>query len=361
MGLGLAGLLLVRDATDAILESADGDFSEVVLDPLAPSFESYVSSTPTHLLGIKGVNGELASIALLSLFADDIGGTAGVFPIDLLITETASIGEIYSTVSGSEFIFELGRYLKLGFNASSFITEEDLVAYFDVATPLTVSLNDPLIELDDGQPKVVFESGQLVLSPSDVYRYLAWESDDESSYNRWLRHKNFWESWLASLTADQTEDLGGEWQEKELNRMLRGLSSGNVIIQNLNLLEVEDSNRYLRVEEEFLSAMLLEVVPFPVAPFETGRAKIKLLDGIGGVDIVNAFVPKLVAAGAEIKLIGNADQFGVGESLITYYDESYLDFVEAFSTAIGGSKIEFEPLPESAVDVIILIGGNSIE
>ena len=35
VGLGLAGLLLVRDATDAILESADGDFSEVVLDPLA--------------------------------------------------------------------------------------------------------------------------------------------------------------------------------------------------------------------------------------------------------------------------------------------------------------------------------------
>ena len=63
-----------------------------------------MSSTPTHLLGIKGVNGELVSIALLSLFTDDIGGTAVVFPIDLLITETASIGEIYSTVSESEFI-----------------------------------------------------------------------------------------------------------------------------------------------------------------------------------------------------------------------------------------------------------------
>ena len=62
--------ILVRDATDAILESADGDFSEVVLDPLAPGFESYVSSTPTHLLGIKGVNGELVSIALLSLFTE---------------------------------------------------------------------------------------------------------------------------------------------------------------------------------------------------------------------------------------------------------------------------------------------------
>ena len=361
MGLGLGALLLVRDATDAILESADGDFGEVVLDPQAPGFESYVASTPTHLLGIKGVNSELVSIALLSLFTNDMGGTAVVFPVDLLIAENASISEIYSTVSEAEFIFELGRYLKLGFNSTSFITEEDLVDYFELVAPLTVSLNDPLIELDDGQPKVVYESGQLVLGPSDVYRYLAWESDNESSYNRWLRHKNFWESWLGTLKVYETEALGGEWREKELNRMLRGLSSGNLIIQNLDLLEVEDSNRYLRVEEEFLSAILLETVPFPVAPFESGRAKIKLLDGIGGVDIVNAFVPKLVAAGAEVKLIGNAEQFGVRESLITYYDETYLKFADAFSTAIGGSSIKFEPIPESPVDLIILIGGNSIE
>ena len=135
LGLGFAALLLVRDATDAILESADGDFGEVVLDPQAPGFESYVSSTPTHLLGIKGLNGELVSIALLSLFTDDIGGTVVVFPVDLLITENASISEIYSTVSEPEFILELGRYLQLGFTAISFITEEDLVAYFEVATP----------------------------------------------------------------------------------------------------------------------------------------------------------------------------------------------------------------------------------
>jgi len=360
-GLGLAALLLVRDATDAILESSDGDFTEVILDPLAPGFESYVTSTPTHLLGIKGENSELVSLALLSLFIDDKGGTVVVFPVDLLIAENASIREIYSTTSEPEFISELGRYLNMGFNATSFITAESLEDFFEVAVPLAVSLNDPLIELDDGEPRIVYESGQLALSPSEVYSYLAWESDDESSYNRWLRHKNFWESWLGSLTGDETETLNNEWREKELNRMFQGLSAGNLIIQNLTLIEVEGPNRYLRVEEEFLSAMLLETVPFPIAPYEGGRAKIKLLDGIGGVDMVNTFVPQLVAAGAEIKLIGNAEQFGVRESVITYHDEAYLNLAESFSTAIGSSSIEFEPLSESAVDVTVLIGGNSIE
>ena len=360
-GLGLAALLLVRDATDAILESSDGDFTEVILDPLAPGFESYVTSTPTHLLGIKGENSELVSLALLSLFIDDKGGTVVVFPVDLLIAENASIREIYSSTSEPEFILELGRYLNMGFNATSFITAESLEDFFEVAVPLAVSLNDPLIELDDGEPRIVYESGQLALSPSEVYSYLAWESDDESSYNRWLRHKNFWESWLGSLTGDETETLNNEWREKELNRMFQGLSAGNLITQNLTLIEVEGPNRYLRVEEEFLSAMLLETVPFPIAPYEGGRAKVKLLDGIGGVDMVNTFVPQLVAAGAEIKLIGNAEQFGVRESVITYHDEAYLNLAESFSTAIGSSSIEFEPLSESAVDVTVLIGGNSIE
>ena len=361
LGLGLAALLLVRDATDAILESTDGDFTEIILDPLAPGFESYVTSTPTHLLGLKGANGELVSIALLALFADDIGGTAIVFPVDLLIAEDASISEKYLTVSEPEFISELGRYLKLGFNASSFLTEEDLVKYFQVATPLVVALNDPLIELDDGEPQIIYESGELALLPSEIYSYLSWESDNESGYNKWLRHKNFWESWLSSLKTDETETLANEWPERELNRMFRGISSGNLLIQNLNLFEVQDSNKYLRLEEDFLSALLLEVVPFPIAPYENGRAKVKLLDGIGGIDMVNTFVPKLVSAGAEIKLIGNAQQFGAPKTLITYYDEAYLNFAEAFSEAIAGSSIEFEPLSESAVDVTVLIGGNSLE
>ena len=361
LGLGLAALLLVRDATDAILESADGDFTEIILDPLAPGFESYVASTPTHLLGLQGANGELVSIALLALFADDIGGTAIVFPVDLLIAEDTSISEMYLTVSEPEFISKLGRYLKLGFNASSFITEEDLVKYFQVSVPLVVSLDDPLIELDDGEPEIIYESGELALPPSEVYSYLAWESDNESSYNKWLRHKNFWESWLSSLTTDETETLENEWRERELSRIFRGISFGNLIMQNLNLFEVHDSSKHLRLEEDFLSALLLEVIPFPIAPYENGRAKVKLLDGIGGIDMVNTFVPELVSAGAEIKLIGNAQQFGVRETLITYYDEAYLNFAEAFSEAIAGSSIEFEPLSESPVDVTVLIGSNSLE
>ena len=72
-------------------------------------------------------------------------------------------------------------------------------------------------------------------------------------------------------------------------------------------------------------------------------------------------MPLLVGAGAEIKVIGNADQFGVSESIVTYYDEADYNFADAFSNVLAGSAIVFEPLPESAVDISVVIGLSSVE
>ena len=94
--LGLLALLLVRDATTAILESADGEFEEVVLDPLAPGYETYVTSTPTHLMIIENRDQKFVSAALLSLFVNEIGGTAVILPGELLITSETSIEETYN-------------------------------------------------------------------------------------------------------------------------------------------------------------------------------------------------------------------------------------------------------------------------
>ena len=82
---------------------------------------------------------------------------------------------------------------------------------------------------------------------------------------------------------------------------------------------------------------------------------------MGGLDIPNIFVPLLVGAGAEIKVIGNADQFGVSESIITYYDKADYDFADTFNNVLAGSVVVFEPLPESAVDISVVIGLSSVE
>ena len=125
--LGLLALLLVSDATTAILESADGEFEEVVLDPLAPGYETYVTSTPTHLMIIENSDQEFVSAALLSLFVNEIGGTAVILPGELLITNESSVEETYNQGTIENFLTVLGSYLRVGFEGFSIINEENII------------------------------------------------------------------------------------------------------------------------------------------------------------------------------------------------------------------------------------------
>jgi hypothetical protein len=357
---GLSGLFLVQDATNAILESADGTFEEIVLDPLAPGYESYVTSTPTHLVAIEGESG-LVSVALVSLFSGDRGGSALVFPVELIISGERSIGEVFAESSESDFLSEFGSYLGVGFDVFSALDEEFLEYYFNASGPLTVVSDDPLSRYADGEAITVYEAGQIVLTASEVSKYLAWVNQDESPYNRWLRNKNFWNAWIDSITENEIAIFNDMQELDELTRSMKGLSSGELFIPDLKIFETETSEGYLEIDIASLKSMIFEIVPFPIAPFEGGRAEVKLVDGVGGLDLVNEFVPSLVASGAQIKLLGNALEFGVRETRVTYYDVAFSEFAEAFAMTLSGATVEFEPLSESAVDITVLIGLSSID
>jgi|TARA_B100001094_G_scaffold213052_1_gene207022 hypothetical protein len=357
---GLSSLFLVQDASNAILESADGTFEEVVLDPLAPGYESYVLSTPTHLVAIEGESG-LASVVLVSLFSDDRGGSALVFPVELIISGERSVGEVFAGSSESDFLSDFGSYLGIGFDTFSILNEDFLEYYFSVAGPLTVLSDDPLRKYVDGEAITVYEAGQIVLTANEVSNYLSWVNQGESPYNRWLRTKNFWNAWLESLTDTEIAIFNEMEDQGELTRIMKGLSIGELFMPDLNIFEGKDSEGYLEIDIVSLKSVIFEIVPFPIAPFEGGRAEVKLIDGVGGVDLVNRFVPSLVASGAEIKLVGNALEFGVRESNVTYYDVAFSEFADNFAIALGGATVEFEPLSESAVDITVLIGLSSID
>ena len=86
----------VLDATNAILNSADGELNEVILDPAAPGYEIYVSPTPSLLALVEDETENLISVALISLFSNDIGGSLVVLPPELVIEEDLTLEEIYS-------------------------------------------------------------------------------------------------------------------------------------------------------------------------------------------------------------------------------------------------------------------------
>ena len=73
------------------------------------------------------------------------------------------------------------------------------------------------------------------------------------------------------------------------------------------------------------------------------------------------YVPPLVASGAQILLLGNAESFGVDRTQIIYHDKNFNDVVDDFSNALVGAELTYDPISETAIDVTVIIGKNSLE
>ena len=352
---------LVLDATNAILNSADGDLNEVVLDPTAPGYEIYVSPTPSFLTLVEDRNGNLISVALISLFPNDTGGSLIVLPPELLIGEGVTLDEIYNTQGATGLELAIGEYVNVGFDISSVLTNDFWSDHFSVIGDLVVTIEDPLTISEGGKLNVVFESGRISVFPEDIGDFLAWRNEGESPYNRWLRHQDFWVSWVDTVrlfNGDLNESNKGQ---PELSRMITALSQGELVLFEPELVELELPKSSFTTDAKIIRNLILQMIPFPIPAYEGARAKVKLLDGIGGLDLPNLYAPPLVSSGAQILLLGNAESYGVTKTQIIFHDKNFNDLVDDFSNVLGGAEITYDSISETAIYVTVIIGQNSLE
>jgi len=352
---------LVLDATNAILNSADGDLSEVILDPAAPGYEIYVSPTPSFLAIVEDETANLISVALISLFPNDIGGSLIVLPPELGIGGDLTLEEIYGSQGPNGLERAIGEYMSVGFDASSVLGNDFWNEHFSVIGDLSVALDDDLTISEGGELNVVFASGKVTITPERIEEFLSWENKDESPYNRWLRQQNFWISWVEVAGSFSGEIATSNDAHPELMRMISALTQGELVLFQPALVEQQIPKLSFATDTSVLQNVILEMIPFPIAAYEGARAKVKILDGVGGLDLPNIYVPPLVANGAQILLLGNAESFGVDKTQIIYHDKNFNDLVDDFSNALAGAELTYDPISETAVDVTVIIGKNSLE
>ena len=352
---------LVLDATNAILNSADGDLNEVILDPSAPGYEIYVSPTPSLLAIIEDETENLISVALISLFPNDIGGSLIVLPPELVIGEGLTLEEIYDSQGANGLERAIGEYVNVGFDTTSVLGNDFWNEHFSVIGDLSVTLDDDLTTSEGGQLNVAFESGKITIPPEEIEEFLSWENKGESPYNRWLRQQNFWMAWVETAKSFSGDIATSNNAYPELIRMISALTQGELVLFQPSLVEQQIPKLSFATDASVLQNVMLEMIPFPIAAYEGARAKVKILDGVGGLDLPNIYVPPLVTSGAQILLLGNAESFGINTSQIIYHDEKFNDLVDDFSNALAGAELTYDPISETAIDVTVIIGKNSLE
>jgi hypothetical protein len=115
-----------------------------------------------------------------------------------------------------------------------------------------------------------------------------------------------------------------------------------------------------RVERGAADRLLATLVPFPTSARPGDRVRVRLLNGNGDAAATLALSARLVPAGAEIVVFGNADRFDLATTEVEYYVESERVDAEAMAAALGVASARFNPVGDATVDVGVIVGADLV-
>ena len=350
--------LFVWNATDAILNSTDGDFGDVVIDPSKPGYESYVLATPSHLtLGVDDAGG-LVMVAIMGLAPNDEGGAILLLNPKTLLGEEETIASVFKSGGLVEAERALKDYLEIGFTTSNTMPSSSWGAYIASVSPVSVDLNNKVYELvaaenlSSDTSACCFYEGVVQVGPSDIDLFLARSEGDDSGQLRHLRQEAFWRAWIERLSEEAEVSLIPGEIDAGFGRMVSGFSKGEFVIVDLSQ-DMQPEATY--IARATAKDTVIDMIPFPLPSNPGARSTVRLLDAVGGLDLAADYSLELVKAGAQILIIGNASEFGGATELI-YHDSKDADLVAEFQKVLGGGEILYEPLTDAAVEITVIIG-----
>ncbi len=351
----VAGAALTFVGVQTVRDSTAGRTVSLSNDPSAPGFEALLEPTPTLLLAHEH-EGALVSLALLGLGSGDAGGSILLIPPATMIRNDAFEGPLsvaYAFGGGIDAIDrDVQRLLGVGIAEHLVIDDGRWATLTQPAAPLVIDNPDPVED---------FPAGPIELAPDGVGAWLRAIEPDESDLSRLFRQQLFWEAWLAEVAASADESIVPGELDSGLGRFVRGLAAGQRQIATLPVFEDSDDDgaAVFTLDEPSADALVSRLVPFPRAAWEGARTRVRLLDGTGTPDHALQAAPPLVAADAEIVIVGNAERFDQRETEVRYHDPSQRGAAERLREALGTGRVVEDTRQVDAFDVTIVLGTDA--
>ncbi|CAB4951384.1 unannotated protein [freshwater metagenome] len=361
VGLGLA---LVVFGARVILESSDGRMLSAESDTTKPGFEAIVEKTPTALVMATTEDGQLDSVTLLSLTSESEGGIMSI-PVQTNVYIAPTPGVIlpitlqalYAANGAATATAALGELLNLNFTDTVIVKSSEWQSLVSPVSALAVS--NPSAVVVAGEE--VFAKGSIQLPAENVWSYLSTRSDGGSELDRASRQQAFWRSWLAAIgTAGGSSALQVP-TSSGFGRYLRNLAGDQLTVETLPVTELpatEEVPLQFRLAPGLTGpSVIAAIVPFPDgAPGR--RPRLKVLDGTG--ELANAEGPAvlLAAGGGQVDIIGNAAEFGVESTEITYFDPAQLEAANRMRSVLGVGDVVESRQTNSALDLTVTIGAD---
>ena len=349
-----------------------GGGSSKVTDPDAPGYVAEVRPTPVDMVAVTNDAGELASVLVVTEGADGKGGTVSALPASVVAPEFEGAGPVFLSKALADGGLDglrqrLGMALTFGFTSAEQVPASTIADLAEQVGPITVSNVDNLIERSpDGTETVKYRAGEITLQPDEVVEFLSFAGADESVPNQALRHQAVWEALLVGLegkeltgitTSTASADSAGTPGFLEI---LPGLLEGEVAFDQIPLAVVPVPDTLFKAyvpDTAALPTFVARTVPFPTAAAPGQRARVRLLNGTADANAPLLVAPKIVSAGGEISLIGNADSFDEATTRVEYVVAEAKPAADAIAAALGVQATKAAEAVGS-VDVNVVVGAD---
>ncbi|MBL8778527.1 MAG: LytR C-terminal domain-containing protein [Acidimicrobiales bacterium] len=351
----------------AVGRSNAGRELNVETDPRAEGYEAAVDPTPTMLVTQTDDAGTITGVTMLSL-KNSGGGNLTFFPagtvLELPFTETgqAPMNEIYQGAGQTGLEQRVETLLVAAAQEDvEILNNAQWASLVAPLGPLTIDNPVELVTTDAFGGQVTFAQGPIPVPPEQIGLFVNSRGLEENDLTRLERQQAFWTAWLAAVKVSTDPNAVPGETDSGLGRFVRDLSKGDATFNTLPVTPIgipgvgaTDSNLY-QPDQVAVDALVAETIPLPVG---VGRLRSRVLDGTGTEGLAIEAARIIVPAGAEIAIVGNAENFGREQTVVQYYDPAERDQAQRLVDALGVGRLVLRENVTDNVDVTVIIGSD---
>lgn len=333
-------------------------------DPKKPGYEAQVRPTEVKLLAHTTASGALGDVQVLvegPRGADGgpgSGGTVVFLPSVLVVTPQGgaptNLEKLFETQGFDAVVTSVTETLNAGVASQTLLTHDEMVALLKPAGTITFENPDTIYETTaPGKREILFPAGEVSLDAQQAVDYLDRYAEGENQIKRHTRGQALWDAWLAALA--KVPPAAGDDAAAVVGRLAAGEHSTQAI--PIQSVPIPGSNGFsvFRADAAAMGPFVAGAIPFPTAGTPGQRLRVRLLNGTKDLGANLAAVPKVVGAGGEVVLLGNASRFGATATTVEYSDAALASRVEAIASAVGGTTKQVDETSD-AFEVTITLG-----
>lgn len=312
---------------------------------------------PPVLLAGRSDDGRAAWLTALVPAPDGRGGSIVLIPSGTM-TEVPSLGlepvaAALAAGGPDRLLFATENMVGASLGTVDVVDADGLTQLLAATGPLLIDVPERVEDVfPSGRVAVLYEAGRNRIEPAEVARLLT-ASGTGTELSRLARHQAFWDAWLDRVKAEPDVAPDGA-----LGKALRALASG---AWQVRVLPVESAGTLgegqdiYEVDRAELATMVKKVFPGAGAA-AAARPRVQVLNGTGQLELAQRVSQKLIPAGIEVTLTGNANPLGQRVTQVIYYDANKRAMAQKVRDALGVGVLVRNRNRTDVVDVTVIVG-----